>query len=117
MFSEDYQLEAVSRNAVANSEVSNPFGGSLVNSSSVGTAQVVSRELAEMQAQIYLAKQFPRDQRRSTEQILTACQRPGLAAVAVYSYARGGTAISGPSIRLAEEIARDWGNLECGWNE
>ena len=56
MFSEDYQLEAVSRNAVANSEVSNPFGGSLVNSSSVGTAQVVSRELAEMQAQIYLAK-------------------------------------------------------------
>ena len=61
MFSDNYQLESVPQNAVANSEVSNPFGGSLVNSSSVGTAQVVSRELAEMQAQIYLAKQFQRE--------------------------------------------------------
>lgn len=98
-------------------EVANPFGGSMVQTATVGAAQAVSHELAEMQAQIYLAKQFPRDQRRATEQILNACQRPGLAAVAVYAYAKGGSSISGPSIRLAEEIARDWGNLECGWNE
>ncbi|MBQ9872940.1 MAG: hypothetical protein IJM30_00580, partial [Thermoguttaceae bacterium] len=77
----------------------------------------MTRSAEEREGARRSAKQFPRDQRRSTEQILTACQRPGLAAVAVYSYARGGTAISGPSIRLAEEIARDWGNLECGWNE
>ena len=98
-------------------DVANPFGGSMVQTATVGSAQAVSHELAEMQAQIYLAKQFPRDQRRATEQILNACQRPGLAAVAVYAYAKGGSSISGPSIRLAEEIARDWGNLECGWNE
>lgn len=98
-------------------EVANPFGGSLSQVGSVGTAQAVSHELAEMQAQIYLAKQFPRDQRRAMDNILTACQRPGLAQVAVYAYSKGGTDISGPSIRLAEEIARDWGNLECGWNE
>lgn len=98
-------------------EVANPFGGSLSQVGSVGAAQAVSHELAEMQAQIYLAKQFPRDQRKATDAIINACQRPGLAAVAVYAYARGGTNISGPSIRLAEEIARDWGNLECGWNE
>lgn len=98
-------------------EVANPFGGAINQNANVGTAQAVSHELAEMQAQIYLAKQFPRDQRKATEQILTACQRPGLAQVAVYAYSKGGTDISGPSIRLAEEIARDWGNLECGWNE
>ena len=97
--------------------VANPFGNSLSTRQDVGTAQVVSHEVAEMQAQIYLAKQFPRDQIQSTDKILIACQRPSLAACAVYSYARGGTAISGPSIRLAEEIARNWGNIECGWNE
>ena len=98
-------------------EVANPFGGSMAQVGSIGAAQAVSHELAEMQAQIYLAKQFPRDQRKATEQILIACQRPGLAKVATYAYSKGGTDISGPSIRLAEEIARDWGNLECGWNE
>ena len=108
---------AVPTNIPEAAHVANPFGSVMSAPASIGTAQAVSHELAEMQAQIYLAKQFPRDQRKSTEQILTACQRPGLAQVAVYSYARGGSAISGPSIRLAEEIARDWGNLECGWNE
>ena len=98
--------------------VANPFGNVTGNlSANIGTTQASTHELAEMQAQIFLAKQFPRDQRQSTENILTACQRPGLANVAVYSYARGGTTITGPSIRLAEEIARNWGNLECGWNE
>lgn len=98
--------------------VANPFGSVTGNlSANVATTAASTHELAEMQAQIFLAKQFPRDQRQSTENILTACQRPGLANVAVYSYARGGTNISGPSIRLAEEIARNWGNLECGWNE
>lgn len=98
--------------------VANPFANNaLATKQDVATAQVVSHEVATMQAQIYLAKQFPRDQRQSMDKILTACQRPGLASVAVYSYARGGTNISGPSIRLAEELARNWGNLECGWDE
>lgn len=98
--------------------VQNPFGTSLESKvPSYSSTQAASHELAEMQAQIYLAKQFPRNQMESAERILTACQRPGLANVAVYSYAKGGTDICGPSIRLAEEIARNWGNIECGWNE
>lgn len=98
--------------------VQNPFGSALESKvPSYSSTQAASHELAEMQAQIYLAKQFPRNQMESAERILTACQRPGLANVAVYSYAKGGTDICGPSIRLAEEIARNWGNIECGWNE
>lgn len=99
--------------------VDNPFGSTTPTpfQDGIGKTQAASRELAETQAQIFLAKQFPRDQRRATENVLTACQRPGLASVAVYSFSKGGSDVSGPSIRLAEEIARNWGNLECGWNE
>jgi hypothetical protein len=35
----------------------------------------------------------------------------------VYEYARGGTDISGPSIRLAEAIAQAWGNIQYGVRE
>ena len=98
--------------------VANPFGNNALQTrQDVATAQVVSHEVAELQAQIYLAKQFPRNETLATDKILNNCQRESLAAVAVYSYVRGGTDISGPSIRLAEEIARNWGNLECGWQE
>lgn len=110
--------ELSTNHAVEIPAVANPFANNaLATKQDVATAQVVSHEVATMQAQIYLAKQFPRNQIQSTDKILTACQRPSLASVAVYSYARGGTNISGPSIRLAEELARNWGNLECGWDE
>ena len=49
--------------------------------------------------------------------VLAACKRPGLAEAALYSYARGGTDISGPSIRLAEAIAQNWQNFEFGIRE
>jgi len=37
--------------------------------------------------------------------------------VAQYSYAKGGTSIDGPSIKLAQAIAMHWGNIEAGWRE
>ena len=65
------------------------------------------RELARMQ----LAIARPRDIFAATEKIKRMCEREALAAVATYSYAKGGTKISGPSIRLAEVIAQCWGNI------
>lgn len=76
-----------------------------------------SRAVQEVQAAIVVAKKFPRDQAQAMERIKIACQRPGLANAAVYQYARGGTDISGPSIRLAEAIAREWGNIQYGIRE
>lgn len=75
----------------ASTTVANPFGAitSAPYQDGIGKTQAASRELAETQAQIFLAKQFPRDQRRATENVLTACQRPGLASVAVYSFSKG----------------------------
>lgn len=51
------------------------------------------------------------------DRILNACTRATLAEGALYAYARGGTTISGPSIRLAEAIAQNWGNLQFGIRE
>jgi hypothetical protein len=75
------------------------------------------REVAEVQAAIFLARQFPRDPAKARDQILISCQRPGLAQGAMYTYARGGTNITGPSIRLAEAIAQIWGNMQVGVRE
>lgn len=84
--------------------------GSLVESE-------VQRSIAEVQGAIMLAKRFPRDIVAATDRILNACQRRGLAEQALYSYSRGGSEITGPSIRLAEAIAQNWGNIQFGIRE
>ncbi|MFA4826589.1 MAG: hypothetical protein WC593_15680 [Methanoregula sp.] len=75
------------------------------------------REVAEVQAAMIIAKRFPRNQAKAVDRIMVSCQRPTLAESALYSYARGGTDITGPSIRLAEAIAQQWGNLQIGIRE
>jgi hypothetical protein len=76
-----------------------------------------SRAVAEVFASISMAKKFPRDERRAVDKILQACTRQALAEGALYAYAKGGNEISGPSIRLAETLACQWGNIEFGWRE
>lgn len=93
-----------------------PTGGN--NPASTATAQSDSqRAIQEVQAAMVIAKQFPRDEKAALDRILNACSREGLASTAVYSYARGGSSIDGPSIRLAETIAQQWGNLQFGIRE
>lgn len=76
-----------------------------------------SKETQEIQASLVIAKQFPRDVAHCLEAIKVSCGRPRLAEQALYSFSRGGTDITGPSIRLAEAIAQHYGNLEFGWRE
>lgn len=64
-----------------------------------------------------MAKQFPRNKIEACDRIKNDCTRPTLAKGALYSYARGGTEITGPSIRLAESIAQNWGNIDFGIKE
>ncbi len=75
------------------------------------------RAISEVQGAIVLAKRYPRNPIEAMDRILVACQRPGLAEQALYSYARGGTEITGPSIRLAEAIAQNWSNIQFGIKE
>lgn len=96
----------------------NPFLPTAPQNSAVSTVQSdVQRSVAEVQAVLVIAKQFPRNPIEAYDRVMNACQRPGLAQSAVYSYARGGSSISGPSIRLAEMLAQNWGNIQYGIRE
>lgn len=96
----------------------NPFAVAAPQSQAMSTVQSDSqRAIAEVQAALVIAKQFPRNPIEAYDRIMNACQRPGLAQSAVYSYARGGTSVTGPSIRLAEMLAQNWGNIQYGIRE
>lgn len=77
-------------------------------------AMVSTREAQEVQAAVFMAKQFPRNENESIARIMRACDRIGLATKAVYSYPKGGTNVTGPSVRLAEAMAQAWGNIQSG---
>lgn len=78
------------------------------------TQALIGRQSQEVQAAVFMAKQFPRNEQTSIERCLRAAQRQSLAQVAVYEYPRGGTRVTGASIRLAEAIAQNWGNIDTG---
>ena len=97
----------------------NPFGSRAVverQNSAVAEAET-QRAIAETQAALIIAKRFPRNQIDATDRILQAFTRPTLAETALYSYSRGGQEITGPSIRAAETIAQNWGNIDFGIKE
>lgn len=73
------------------------------------------RAIQEVQAAYIMAKKFPRNESECLVKIVNACKRRRLAETAIYSYPRGGQNVSGPSIRLAEAIAKYWGNMKCGF--
>lgn len=75
---------------------------------------ITTRQSEEVKAAIFMAKQFPRDQQAAFNRIMLACQRKKLAEEAEYEFPRGGTKVNGPSIRLAEVLAQNWGNIDYG---
>ena len=91
--------------------------GAMTSTSNGSIAVAQSRAMAAELTAVQVAKSFPRDVRQSLARIKNACMRTGLASVATYTYSRGGTDISGPSIRLAEVLANNWGNIRCGIRE
>lgn len=98
--------------------VSNPFGQAVaaptINAAANSDAE---RSIQEVQAAMVIAKKFPRNRVEAMDRILNACTRPNLANSALYSYPRGGQEVTGPSIRLAEAIAQEWGNIQYGIRE
>lgn len=78
-------------------------------------ANTEARAIAEVKAQVIMAKQFPRDGKTVADNVLRECTRPTLAEAAVYTFPRGKETVTGPSIRLAEVLARNWGNCTFGY--
>lgn len=88
-----------------------------VSGRGVGTEMMVSRQAQEVQAAMVIAKKFPRNEVESFNRIMQACKRRSLAEQAMYEYPRGTTKVTGPSIRLAEAMAQNWGNIDFGITE
>jgi len=85
-----------------------------------GIADMVSvdtesqRAISETVAQYSLAQRFPRDLARTWANVLPVLRSPQFAKEAMYSYPRGSKMVTGPSIRLVEELARAYRNLSYG---
>lgn len=75
------------------------------------------RAIAEVQAAMVVARMNPRNEYDAFVRIEEACKRKSLAEQALYAYPRGGTMVTGPSIRLAEVLARYWKNITYGLRE
>lgn len=73
-----------------------------------------SRAVAEVQAAVTVALQFPRDMQRAYAEMRAACGRLRLAECAFYDVPNRGR---GPTVHLARELARIWGNLDYGVRE
>lgn len=101
------------------SNIANIFGTSteVANTSPASAQTDQSRAIAEVQAAMMIARMNPRDPIASMDRIMNACTRPTLANVAVYQYSKGGSDVSGPSIRLAEVLAQQWGNIKTSVRE
>jgi hypothetical protein len=103
-----------------NESTANPFAAIVHARQQQSTAVANTdqqRAVAEVQAAMMIARMNPRDPIAAVDRILNACTRPTLANAAVYNYSRGGSDISGPSIRLAEAMAQSWGNMQFGIRE
>jgi hypothetical protein len=79
-----------------------------------GTAVEQSRAVAEVQAAVLVARQFPRNEAAAVTKMRTSCAQPALAQRAFFRYPRGGENVTGETIQLAKELARCWGNLQFG---
>lgn len=101
------------------SAAENPFAPrQLAGHVSAGAVAIEQeRAIAEAQGKLVIAKRFPRDQAAAYQRVMEACSRMGLAEEAIYSFPRGRETVTGPSIRLAEELARCWGNIDYGLRE
>lgn len=78
------------------------------------TAVEQARAVAEVQAAVVVAQNVPRDMDRALGDMRDSCGRLPLANRAFYSVPNRG---NGPSVHLARELARIWGNLQYGVHE
>lgn len=79
-----------------------------------GTAIEQSRAIAQVQAAVLVARNYPRIQQAAVRAMQEACTQPGLAERAFFGYRRAGTDITGSTVYLLRELARIFGNIDFG---
>ena len=76
-----------------------------------------ARVVAEVEARVIVAQRLPRDEHQALASMRQSCSMLALADSAFFSYPRGGKDVTGPTIKLARELARIWGNVDAGISE
>ena len=92
-----------------------PFQGTPTNNGNeLMTTGAAAKEQHEIQSAIIIAKKMPRNEDLCFQKLMKAASRPSFAEDATYSFPRGETEVTGPSVNLAREAARVWGNIRYG---
>jgi hypothetical protein len=98
----------------SNSAQLTPHTSPAVTRAGQATLVEQSRAVAEVQAAIVVAQNCPRSVARAIAQMRESCAQQALAERAFFRYSRGGSTVSGPSVHLARDLARTWGNVQFG---
>ena len=86
-------------------------------------SQAMAEAQFDIQSAITIARRFPRDEIVAEKKLIKSAERPVFADEAIYSYPRGYKQVNGervrnyvegPSVVLAREAARIWGNIRYG---
>lgn len=88
--------------------------GQQANSNELATAGAAASAQHEIQSAIIIARKFPRNEEQCFQELMAACKRPSFAEDATYSFPRGDAQVEGPSVNLAREAGRIWGNIRFG---
>lgn len=99
------------------------IGSQMTELEAVPAAAIASAQ-REVESSVVLAKRFPRNLDVSYQSIVRACKRPTFADRAQYRFPRGKKQdssgnwvqnyVQGPSVYLARELAKAWGNIRFG---
>lgn len=76
-----------------------------------------SRAVAEVQAAVLVAQNMPRSIEACMRSLREACSQFEFADRAFFRMSRGGETVNGPTVHLAREIARCFGNMDYGIKE
>lgn len=79
-----------------------------------GTAVEQTRAAAEVLAAVQVAQQCPRSLQLARATMQDSCKQLYLAERAFYRFPRGGQTVTGPTVHLARELARCFGNVQYG---
>lgn len=89
-------------------------GGMAVGGGELATAGAAAAAQHEIQSAIIIARKFPRNEKACFQKLMLAAMRTSFAEDAMYSFPRGDKNVTGPSVNLAREAARLWGNIRFG---
>ena len=78
----------------------------------MATAGAAALQKATIEAKFTMAMHKPRNMMDVRDRLLEACRRPGFASAALYAKPAGREKIEGLSVRFAEEVGRNMGNLD-----